>query len=557
MAKQSTDGTRCECCERHIVWKDGAKSTWSCWYCDTDNKTEWCCSKCTFTAPAGVVLFNKLNALFDSDPGIDELGIVITASPSFYLDDGSEDVYDPLAHPEYGPPFCLIEHKLGIGQWVIPLLIAFGLPRMHELRSLAPVQALVLHRNHSAPDKPAVTETRASKEVSPPRAEVDTSLWPDELVDALATELLRVTRLVLMINTDNYTAWNTRKGVLMYRRQKLPLDAAHPAARQLVLDEIVLLNLIFSKHPKCSDAWMHRRWALRLLPEFSEACFSSSSAFPYHTMPSASPSVSPSTHSPSSASPSCGASLYASAVFQGELLACSQAAELYPKNYFAWNHRKWLSAVIDQRPDLLAELEASKKWMDRHVSDHSGIQHRQVLMQQLLRISSAHSKLACPASQLVDNALRWRSKEAIQDCGECAVWRAELQHAAKLQEYYPGHESVWSFRRFLFLLRVCMLAQHPSHGGGGWESAVEAVALAEMGYAKACGDDCDSNNHVATRRFATMYNLWVIHVVWRVLVASGASMDILSRWSSRREAVLAEVEIVRPANKQLWDALSW
>ncbi len=59
------------------------------------------------------------------------------------------------------------------------------------------------------------------------------------------TALLCSTRALLFVNADNYTAWNARKKLLLLQ---------HLTAR----DELRLLDLIFSKHPKSAESWAHR-----------------------------------------------------------------------------------------------------------------------------------------------------------------------------------------------------------------------------------------------------------------------------------------------------------
>jgi protein prenyltransferase alpha subunit repeat containing protein 1 len=53
-----------------------------------------------------------------------------------------------------------------------------------------------------------------------------------------------------MINADHYTAWNIRKRLII---------------SQIVTaqEEWDLIDLIFTKHPKSSEAWAHRYFGIR------------------------------------------------------------------------------------------------------------------------------------------------------------------------------------------------------------------------------------------------------------------------------------------------------
>ena len=68
------------------------------------------------------------------------------------------------------------------------------------------------------------------------------------------------TRAIVLINADHYTAWNRRKALVT-------------AGRLCRLDELRLLDLVFSKHQKSQEAWAHRRWVVApRLPPGPAAC---------------------------------------------------------------------------------------------------------------------------------------------------------------------------------------------------------------------------------------------------------------------------------------------
>ena len=145
--------------------------------------------------------------------------------------------------------------------------------------------------------------------------------------DASRARLHRATRAVLLANTDHYTAWNQRKRHLL-----LP-------GWQALDDELRLVDVLLSKHPKSGEAWTHRRWVLSRL----------------------------------GARP--GAAGEMAALAAREFGVCAAAARAYPKNYFAWTHRYW--ALTRLAPELAgAECDAMRQWAAVNTSDHAGLHYR-------------------------------------------------------------------------------------------------------------------------------------------------------------------------------------
>ena len=121
-----------------------------------------------------------------------------------------------------------------------------------------------------------------------------------------------------------------------------------------------------------------------------------------------------------------------------EIALCSKVAEKFPKNYYAWTHRRylWSSCILlhlhkDKIQRLLQqEFEALQAWLEQHISDHSAVHYlSQVLELQLLQFSN-------------DEYLK--------------VAQTSLDLARSLLETHPNHESLWILRR----LTVQLLFQH-------------------------------------------------------------------------------------------------
>ena len=105
-----------------------------------------------------------------------------------------------------------------------------------------------------------------------------------------------------------------------------------------------------------------------------------------------------------------------------DLSLCAKAADRYPNNYHAWNHRAWVVGLVMEEFLLRSELEFSSSWIQTHVSDHSGVNYREHLL------LSVKSVLPAEFAKFVERDLRL--------CSE-------------LIKMFPGHEALWNFRRFL------------------------------------------------------------------------------------------------------------
>ncbi|KAI8364650.1 uncharacterized protein BYT42DRAFT_589937 [Radiomyces spectabilis] len=194
----------------------------------------------------------------------------------------------------------------------------------------------------------------------------------DAIHSAQWKELDIVTRVMTVVKPDNYTAMNTRKQLIVSK-----LVA--------VKDELVFLNLVFTipKHSKSSVAWHHRQWlyTVRATETASDS--------------------------------------YMDADEVGkELGLCTRAATLYPRNYYAWTFRHWLldTTIIHHRHLLETEFSQARRWVELNVSDHSGVQH-------LERVLQALSPLPF-------------------DFQDHIVWLNDLI------KRFPGHEALWCHRRF-------------------------------------------------------------------------------------------------------------
>lgn len=196
-------------------------------------------------------------------------------------------------------------------------------------------------------------------------------------------QLLHCTRAILLISADFYTAWNTRKAFVA----RGWLDA---------LDEVKFTNLVFTLHPKSIDTWAYRRWlAVRLCGELTGDDLRS--------------------------------------FYKQQIEVCSRLAEQKPRNYHAWSFRHW---IVSRLPlDLtLKELEDMEQWCRTHVTDHSGWNHRQHTLNELVKKYQASGELELTQKHVL----------------------AEYKFVSDIMAPYPIHEALWCHRRYVV---QCLLNQ--------------------------------------------------------------------------------------------------
>jgi hypothetical protein len=185
--------------------------------------------------------------------------------------------------------------------------------------------------------------------------------------------------------------------------------------------ELHFTAVLLSRKPKCADAFAHRKWVVRRL-------------------------------------------LLAGAdkdeLLEEELRVSQYAADHYPNNYHAWSHRMWCLTHIAPlaKNCLLKEWAASEAWVSTHVSDYSGMQYRQFLLDCLLDFRhsvsddivdtarrSIQKLLSC--SQSADNIGTMQSA-LIESLGLVA---SELLLNTDLILRFAGHEALWCHRRYLLM----------------------------------------------------------------------------------------------------------
>ncbi|KAI8087856.1 uncharacterized protein B0P05DRAFT_530420 [Gilbertella persicaria] len=141
-------------------------------------------------------------------------------------------------------------------------------------------------------------------------------------------QLEKVTRIMILLKPDNYTAMNKRKQLLL---------SNHIDPKQ----ELALIELIFTipRHAKSSIAWYHRQW---ILTQFAQEMD-----------------------------------------IEKELKLAKVSSAAYPRNYYAWTYRTWILLSHCSLPRAQQEYDQTCCWIELNISDFSGLQYLQRIIQYL------------------------------------------------------------------------------------------------------------------------------------------------------------------------------
>ncbi|KAI8889484.1 protein prenylyltransferase [Backusella circina FSU 941] len=253
----------------------------------------------------------------------------------------------------------------------------------------------------------------------------------DDNQDTPALEL--VTRIMILLKPDNYTAMNRRKKMILHGH----IDPKN---------ELDLIQLIFTipKHAKSPTAWHHRQWLFdnnMIVNDIN---------------------------------------------IDNELELCQRACSIYPKNYYAWTYRSWLvSTRCQQEISILnREYRTSRHWVELNISDYSGVQHLQRVMELLPLVSM----------DIVDHT-HW---------------------VEGLIKRYPGHESLWCHKRFCAHLAMRVL------GDDGWSPYCEE----QHSFIKAVQDGCFVEESLSESDQAMQKELALRFGVWQAFLEKKSGTPI-------------------------------
>lgn len=166
-----------------------------------------------------------------------------------------------------------------------------------------------------------------------------------------------------------------------------------------------------------------------------------------------------------------------------EVHACQLAADLYPNNYYAWNHRIWCLNQLSPESGsyisfLINEWMQTHKWVSCHVSDHSGFHYRQHLLSKFISLppSGFGTIRKCTVDieqtslwslQMFLSPLESKRDNQLTELTKFILCESLDNHCEKIESIplglivsefffntdlllvYPGHEAIWYHRRFI------------------------------------------------------------------------------------------------------------
>jgi len=484
----------------------------------------------------GAELFGELIKLTDSDPDIDEMGLLVSPKRK-------------------GPPFILEEHKLGIAFWCIAPLYSYAFKLF--------------------------------------TAVVRTIKCGEAILPAAAKTLAESSRCILMINPDAHTCWNIRKrliksGKLMANKElrylyviftKHPKSGAAWGHRRWILKQIPPFNdymmmngttssataaIIANTTNKLGNHDHHQNVvaAPRRVngdPKKEEEEEGEGEGEVYddnvakkvylqvyddNVAKKVMSKYQKDEDDDDDDEDSKYDGPYNHPIFKKELWQCEYNANHNKNNYYAWTHREWLLSHITSKDALLQELQWIRRWNSMNVSQYSGFHFRIQVVKKLLQDHGgrkvAAAAAATAAAQLDANSILTKVEDDGSSCRYNNKWifqllEQEMKLAKELILSYRGFESLWTFRRVLFLLslrlRVVLKSSSSSssrpskddeNGDKEEEKDKESCLIdavldtlnqeldfSNCTYAK----NEDSNEGIRQKRHSATYQVWCVHRV--------------------------------------------
>lgn len=247
--------------------------------------------------------------------------------------------------------------------------------------------------------------------------------WKEQKKKADTSTVLQWTVGILLTNPDVQMVWNLRKEMII-------------SGKLLPKDDLKFTAIVLSRKPKCADIFVQRKWLLLNL--FKNNRFSHE---------------------------------HKNEILQTEFEICKLAANKYPNNYYAWSYRIWIiQTLINASHELLhKELESNEEWISCHVSEHSGLQYRQFLLDQLAAksdkraendaedgICSSDNHITSIKSSAENgketnaNHLLHSDETVIQTVPSISkLLHKELELVTGLLLIFEGHEALWYHRRYI------------------------------------------------------------------------------------------------------------
>ncbi|KAI0374748.1 rab-protein geranylgeranyltransferase [Pilatotrama ljubarskyi] len=160
-------------------------------------------------------------------------------------------------------------------------------------------------------------------------------------------ESFGLTTKLLQINPEFYTVWNYRRSILL---NGLFPERAPPEVNDLLSDDLALTTTLLKQHPKVYAIWTHRQWCLQQVPE-----------------------------GPSKADPHGWRQAY----WNKELFVVERMLDADPRNFHAWNYRRYVLAEMPVKRSETSELAYTKRKIEANFSNFSAWHQRSKVLTSL------------------------------------------------------------------------------------------------------------------------------------------------------------------------------
>ena len=259
-------------------------------------------------------------------------------------------------------------------------------------------------------------------------------------------------------------------------------------------------------------------------------------------------------------------------LIQKELSICTKIAEKYPKNYYAWTHRRWMIQQIVSKVHATEEKSGAspssnfyssylrkliyeeftfivRTWLPRHVSDHSAVHYGQQMLYVGLELFGMGWKasLTCTSSvgvEVSDSATTSTPKSTSTTAtsslpdDDVPLYQLALSSSQVLTNQFPDHEALWIFRRQVVTTILSLYFQTSKITDKDfsdlvwnqlWESHIRQLYLEAIGTKLANSNSVSTDTSDASATITTggcflqpsslvyswTYLLWVLHHIQR------------------------------------------
>ena len=276
---------------------------------------------------------------------------------------------------------------------------------------------------NSCHDDPAMTTPPKTKSLE---FEIDTVL--------LRRRIMEATACLLLTCPDNATAWSDRRRALLFAEGDAEGHMSSRKVKSIFVSELKFLDLLFTTHSKAHNAWAHRKWiCYRIVRDKISWNIRSTTTEDqwYLLQPWA----------------------------QREIDLCTNVAEQFPKNYFAWAHRYYVISILfnhwpndgkkylsdvsvagSLRSFLAGEVMFIEQWLATHVSDHAAAHYGTEALR--LHLTHGFRSGAGVLRKKTGTAMEWA----------LAVAEGILITSRHLIRKYSNHEVIWNWRRHVGLI---------------------------------------------------------------------------------------------------------